>query len=178
MSDKLLARKGIITADFLTDKFRISGDVTLKSQPFPDMMNDKGSAFCRIENVYVSPIDDPTTFRAQYPVGQVRKQSVIAVVLTREEDGIARHSMYQVKLDAPVYFNLYVTAGEYEIRGGVKIASPVDVDNMLMQSLDPFMAVFRATASLVSDPEIQFSGGALLLNRNYANIYCVERVTG
>lgn len=177
MSDKVLSlsRKGYLSAEFLTENYRISGEVALKGQPLIDTLNDKMNSFVRVENMYISPVNDPTVFTAQYALGHIRKDNIVAAVLAREEDGIARHSIYQAKADAPILYSLFTVTKGYEVRGGLKLGSPVDVDNMLMQSLDLFIAVFRGHAKLTASPEIQFAGGALLLNRTFTNIFCVEK---
>jgi hypothetical protein len=179
MTDKVvsLSRKGYLSADILTENYRISGEVPLKGAPLVDMLNDKLSSFIRVENIYISPVHDPTVFTAQYPIGNVRKDTIAAVILAREEDGIARHSIYQSKPDAPILFSLFTVTKGFEVRGGLKLPSPTDIDNMLLQSLDPFITVFRATAKLTARPEILFTGGAIVLNRNFTNIFCVERAT-
>jgi hypothetical protein len=179
MTDKLLAlsRKGYLTADILTDSYRISGEVNLKGQPLLDTLNDKMSNFIRLENLYVSPVDDPTIFKAQLSIGFVRKTNIIAVILAREEDGLARHTMYSMKADAPILFSLYASLSSFELRGGFKLSSPVDIENMLMQGIDAFVPVFRAELTLLSDPQIRFTGGAVLLNREYAHLFSIEKIT-
>lgn len=179
MTDKVvsLSRKGYLSADILTENYRISGEIPLKGQPLIDSLNEKLSNFIRIENIYISPVHDPTVFTAQYPVGNVRKDTIIAVVLAREEDGIARHSIYQSKPDAPILYGLFTVTKGFEVRGGLKLGSPTDVDNMLLQSIDPFITIFRATATLTARPEIQFSGGSMILNRTFTNIFCVEKAS-
>jgi hypothetical protein len=179
MTDKVVAlsRKGYLSADILTENYRISGEIPLKGQPLVDTLNDKMSSFIKVENIYISPVHDPTVFTAQYPVGNVRKDTIAAIVLAREEDGLARHSIYQVKPDAPILFGLFTVLKGFEVRGGLKQASPADIDNMLLQSLDPFLTIFRATAKLTARPEISFSGGAMILNRLFANLYCIEKAT-
>jgi hypothetical protein len=177
MTDKVvtLSRKGYLAAEFLTDSYRISGEVNLRGQPLVDTLNDKMNSFIKLENVYVSPVSDPTIFTAQYPIGNLRKDTIQTVLLAREEDGAARHTIYATKGDAPILFTLFTVLGGYEVRGGLKQSSPIDVDNMLMQSIDSFITIYRASIKLTAYPEIQFTGGSVLINRNYANLFCVEK---
>lgn len=178
MTDKLLAlsRKGYLTADFLTDSYRISGEVNLKGQPLLDTLNDKMSNYIRLENLYVSPVDDPTIFKAQISAGYIRKNTIIGVILAREEDGLARHTMYSVKADAPVTYSLYSSLSSFELRGGFKLSSVVDIENMLMQGVDAFIPVYRAELTLMRDSQIRFAGGAVLLNREFIHLFSIERV--
>ncbi len=175
MSDKVLARKGYVSADFLSGTYRISGDVNLRGMTLVDGLNEKMSTFVRAENVYVSPIDDPAVFTAQYNLGQLRKENIGMVVLTREEDGVARHGLYNSMPTQPVLFNLFATLPGFEVRGGLRLTSMVDIENMLMQSIDRFITIYKATATVTNHPEIQFSGGAIVLNLELATLFCIEK---
>jgi hypothetical protein len=179
MTDKVLSlsRKGHLSAEFLTQTYRISGEINLKGQPFVDLLNDKMSTFIRIENAYVSPIDDPTVFKAQAPSAVLRKDTIALVILSREEDGVARHTLYHIKPDAPVLFNVFSVIHGFEVHGGLKLSSPVDIDNLIMQNVDRFITLYRATATLAANADIQFYGGSLLLNREMANLYTIEKAT-
>ncbi len=176
MSDKILTRKGFVSADFLTESYRISGEVALKNQPLVDMLNDKLTGFIRGENVYVSPVHDPATFTAQGGVGNLRKDRIGLVVLAREEDGQSRHSLYQTQTSQPTTFSLFATMPGFEVRGALRQTSLIDIENMLMQSVDRFITIFRATAKVTSNPELQFTGGAILLNRELATLFFVEKI--
>jgi len=175
MTDKVVSRKGYISADFLTESYRISGDVNLRNQPLVDMLNDVNSHFVRVESVYVSPINDPVVFSAQNPIGQVRKDRILAVVLPREEDGFAKHTIYSNLGSAPIIYSLFVAMPGFELRGGLRMGSSSDIENMLIRSVDPFITIYRATAKLLSHPDIQFNGGSILVNREMATMFAVER---
>lgn len=176
MTDKLLLRKNILIAEFLSESYRVSGEVSVRDQPLVDQLNDKMSNFVKVENVYLSPLDNPSVFRAQSAIGHVRKDSLSLVVLPREEDGYARHTLYRNLGHAAIGFSLYAAILGFEVRGGLKVSSQVDVDTMLMQSVDRFITVYRATATLTSHPDMEFTGGAILLNRELATLFTVERI--
>ncbi len=180
MTDKvdkpLSPRKGVLAAEFLSDSYRISCEISLKSQTLVDALNDKMSTFLRADNIYISPVSDPAVFKAQYSFGQVRKENISLVVLMREEDGVPRHSMYHSSPTTPMLYNLFATVTGFEVRGGLRITSPVDIDNMLMQSTDRFITIYRAMATATDHPDIQFTGGAILLNREKATIFCVDKI--
>jgi len=175
MTDKVVSRKGYVSAEFLSDSYRISGDVNLRNQPLVDTLNDINSHFVRVESVYISPITDPVVFSAQNPIGQVRKDKILAVVLPREEDGFAKHTIYTNVVTAPIIYNLFVAMPGFEIRGGLRMNSSADIENMLIRSVDRFITIYRATAKLLSHPDIQFYGGSILVNREMANLFAVEK---
>ena len=175
MTDKVVLRKGYVSAEFLSDSYRISGDVNLRNQPLVDTLNDTNSNFVKVESVYVSPIHDPVVFSAQNQVGQVRKDQMQLVVLPREEDGIAKHTLYTNTATTPIIYNLFVAMPGFEIRGGLRMNSMTDIENMLVRSVDKFITIYRATAKLLTRPDIQFYGGSILVNRELANMFAVER---
>ena len=176
MTDKLLLRKNVLTAEFLSESYRISGEVSTRDQPLVDQLNDKMSNFIKVENVYLSPLDNPSIFRAQSAIGHIRKDNLSLVVLPREEDGYARHTLYRNLGHAPIGFTIYAAILGFEVRGGLKVSSPVDVDTMLMQSVDRFITVYQAKATLTAQPNMEFTGGAILLNRQLATLFTVERI--
>lgn len=176
MSDKVVSvRKGYVSAEFLSESHRISGDVNLRGQPLIDTLNDINSHYIRLENVYVSPITDPVVFSAQNPVGQVRKEGTSVVVLPREEDGYAKHTIYSNAGTAPIYYSLFVAMPGFEVRGGLRMGALTDIESMLVRSVDKFITIYRATAKLLSHPEIEFYGGSILVNREMATLFAVEK---
>lgn len=176
MTDKIVLRKGVLTAEFLSESYRISGEVTIRDQPLVDLLNDKMSSYVRAESIYLSPIDNPAVFRTQSVVGQLRKDRISMVVLQREEEGFARHTIYRNLGHLPIGFTVYAALPGFEVRGGLKLSSMNDVDTMLMQSADRFITLYQGTATLTAHPDMQFTGGAILLNRELATLFTVERV--
>jgi len=175
MSDKLGSRKNVLSAEFLSPLYRISGEVTIREQPLADLLNDKMSNFIQAEKVYVSPIGDPTVFRAQHGDGMLRKDQISLVILQREEDGYARHTLYRNLGNVPIAYMLFAILPGFEVRGGLKISARSEVDNMLLQSVDRFITIYHATVTLTARPEFQFSGNAILLNREHAQLFFLER---
>ena len=175
MVDKLGSRKNVLSTEFLSAVYRISGEVTIRDQPLVDMLNDKMSNFIRAEKVYVSPIADPTVFRAQHADGMLRKDQISLVVLQREEDGYARHTLYRNMGNMQITYSLFAVLPGFEVRGGLKISAGSEVDNMLLQSVDRFITIYRATVTLTARPDFQFAGSAVLLNREHAQLFFVER---
>jgi len=175
MTDKISSRKGYIAAEFLNSTHRISGEVNLRNQPLVDTLNDTISTFVTGENIYISPIEEPATFIAQYPTGKLRKETISMVVVPREEDGLARHTIYHNATTQPITYNIFAVLPGFEVHGGVRLTAMLDVDNMLMQSIDRFITIYRATATVVNRPEVQFSGGAILLNRQQVTLFCIDK---
>jgi hypothetical protein len=176
MLNKTSYRKGYLTADFLSQTYRISGDASLRQGPIVDVLNDVTTIYVRLENVYVSPITDPAIIKGNYPFGQVRKDNLTMVVLATPEEAQSRRPGASTK-QLPVVYNMFITVPGFEVQGGVRIESAVDVDRLFVSSTERFIPVYNATATVTTNPRVQFTGGAILINRDQIGLFCIEKST-
>jgi hypothetical protein len=172
--NKASYRKGYLTAEFLSEDYRLSGEVSLRQGALLDMLNDAMTSFIRLENVYASPIVDPATIKGHYPIGQVRKDNLTMVVVASQEDAQTRRPLNWAQ-GTHVVFSVFITVPGFEIQGGLKIESAVDIERMFIYGSERFIVVYNATATVTTNPLIQFTGGAILLNRDQLGIFCIER---
>jgi hypothetical protein len=175
MVEKIGARKNVISTEFLSPTYRISGEVIIRDMPIVDLLNDKNANFIRAENLYVSPVADPVVFRVQHTGGMVRKDQISLVMLQREEEGYARHTLYRNMGLVPLNFSLFAIMPGFEVRGGIKVNSSSEVDSMLLQSIDRFITIYQATVTLTVSPDIQYTGAAVLINREHAQLFFVDK---
>jgi hypothetical protein len=176
MLNKASYRKGYLTAEFISQTYRISGDASLRQGALLDILNDLTTVYVRLENVYVSPITDPALIKGNYAVGQVRKDNLTMVVLATQEDAQSRRTGPVSKQVSAVY-SMFITVPGFEVQGGIKIESAVDVDRMFVSGTDRFIAVYNATATVTTNPRVQFTGGAILINRDQVGLFCIEKST-
>jgi hypothetical protein len=172
--NKATYRKGYLSGEFLSQNYRLSGEVSLRQGAVLDMLNDAMTSYIRLENVYVSPIVDPATIKGHYPNGQIRKDNLTMVVLAGQEDALSRRPG-QFAQGASVVFNVFITVPGFEIHGGLKIESAVDIERMFIYGSERFIVVYNATATVTTNPQVQFTGGAILVNRDQLGIFCLER---
>ncbi len=174
MLGKTSYRKGYLTAEFLSQTYRISGDASLRQGSLLDILNDMMTTFLRLENVYVSPITDPAEIKGNYPIGQVRKENLSMVVLTSQEDAQSRRPGSPNPL-ASIVFRIFITVPGFEVHGGLKYDTGVDVERVFVSGVDRFIPVYSATAVVTTNPVVQFTGGAILINRDEIGLFCVEK---
>ncbi len=172
--NKASYRKGYLTAEFLTQDYRLSGEVSLRQGALLDSLNDAMTSYIRLENVYASPIVDPATIKGHYPVGQVRKDNLTMVVVASQEDAQSRRPTPWAQ-GAHVVFSIFITIPGFEIHGGLKIESAVDIERMFIYGSERFIVAYNATATVTTNPAIQFTGGAILVNRDQLGVFCIER---
>jgi hypothetical protein len=68
-----------------------------------------------------------------------------------------------------------MTVPGFEIRGGIRIELAVDVERLFIYGSERFVAVFDATATATTNPSVQFTGGAILVNRSQIGIFCMDK---
>lgn len=72
-------------------------------------------------------------------------------------------------VDRPVAIVVY----GIEVRGVIRLHPSVNVSHFIRTTPEHFIPVFNATARLVAQPEIVFTGGAILLNRGQMEWFCL-----
>jgi hypothetical protein len=176
MTDKASYRKGYLTAEFVSLSYRISAEVNLRNGPLIEVLNDKISEIMRLENTYISPIQDPATLKGHYPIGQLFKKNLNYVLVNREEEAFPRRMAQVQNLPAPT-FKVFLTIADFEIRGVLRIENAVDIDRLIVHGGDRFIPIYAATATVSNNPNIYFTGGAALVNRDGIGVFCVEKLT-
>jgi len=81
-------RQQAVNAEFLTRSYRISGEVSVRSDPLLDQLNDHLALFVHVERVFVSPLLDPATLTGNFRSVEVRKDTLGLVVLSARKNGL------------------------------------------------------------------------------------------
>ena len=167
-------RKGFVAGEFLTRTYRISGEVELAGNPMLDQLNDHMAQFLKLERLYISPLLDPATLTGHYEVGNMRKDNLGLVVVNQARDGLPlREGKYRGR-DHAAREVLIVVSG-FEVRGGVALHPTVNVNEFVRTTPENFIPVFDASATLAARRDIVFKGGAILVNRNRIEVFCVTK---
>ena len=163
-------RQQAVNAEFLTRSYRISGEVSVRSDPLLDQLNDHLALFVHVERVFVSPLLDPATLTGNFRSVEVRKDTLGLVVLKRAEDGLPhRQGRYigRGHIERPV---VTVAAG-FEVRGVMSLHPSVNVAELIRTTPEQFVLIFDASATLTARREVVFNGGAILLNRSQIEVF-------
>lgn len=167
-------RKGYVAGEFLTRLYRISGEVTVQTDPLLDQLNDM-ALFIQLERVFTSSLLDPALLSSNARLGQVRKDNLGLVVLGQLRDGLPRREGQYMGRDH-VDRHVLVMVGGFEIQGVLRLHPSVDVSNFVRTTPERFIPLFEATAAMAANRDIVFNGGAILVNRAQIEIFClVER---
>ncbi len=174
MSDKASFRKGYVAADFLAHNYRISGEVSVRLNPIADVLNDPTRSYITVENVYISPIQNPADIKGNFRRGQLRKDNIIMVVLAREEDGLPKRQAYGSYISRVVH-DVFLTVPGFEVRGSLTMSATLDLEGLLVLAAERFIPISSATATVTLSPSVKFRGGMILVNRDYIGIFCLVK---
>lgn len=163
--------RGLLTADFLLESDRISGQVNVRARPLIDQLDDTTSSFLDLEDVYLSPITRPSELNQGFPAATLRKTAIHAAVLTRFEDGLSRHQAYGSYLGNIPHDVLLITS-RYQVRGRVLLPPKMQLQTVIVAGTTRFLLVSEATVTLTEHPEISFAGGAILVNMEQVTAFC------
>lgn len=163
-------RQQTVSAEFLTRSYRISGEVSVRSDPLLDQLNDHLALFVHVERVFVSPLLDPATLTGNFRSVEVRKDTLGLVVLNRPEDGLPHRQGRYIGRDHVERPVVTVAAG-FEVRGVMSLHPSVNVVELIRTTPEQFVLIFDASAALTARREVVFSGGAILLNRSQIEVF-------
>lgn len=158
--------RGLLTADFLLESDRISGQINVRTRPLIDQLDDITSSFIELRDVYISPITRPSELSASFPTVTLRKMGIHLAVLARIEDGLSRRQAYGSYLGNIPHDVLLITP-RYHIQGRVILAPKTQLQMVIAAEAVRFLMVSEATATLADHPDITFTGGAILVNTEH-----------
>jgi hypothetical protein len=170
--------RGILTADFFTHSYRISGRVGIGASGIYGILGDSTTAYMELEDAYVSRINDPAKIVAHYALSALRKDRISFIVLNRREEGVSvvrAPTRYTQTKTYPVF----ATVPFFEIRGKIDVLGKLDtLTNVLVQGMGRFFPIFEATASASLFPDVGFSGEAIVVNKDSVEIFCATGAAG
>ena len=68
---------------------------------------------------------------------------------------------------------ILIMAGGFEVQGVLRLHPSVDLGNFVRTTPEQFIPVFEATAAMIANPNVQFEGGAILVNRAQIEVFCI-----
>ncbi len=162
-----------LVADFFTHSYRISGRVNVRHKKLADQLNDHTTAFLSLEDTYVSNFERPAHITTSHPTSILRKRNITAVIVTRQEDGLPREHTYGS------YFGTYlrkifITVPSFEIEGQLRLSGRLDLRTVLTSGTDDFVSIIDGQMRSSVHPDVVFTGGAILVNKDHVGAFWVE----
>ena len=162
-----------LVGDFFTYRHRLSGRIDVRHNKLPAQLNDPTSSFLELEDAYVSNVERPAEIVASYSSSILRKQNVTAVVLSNQDDGFLRTQTYGSYFGTYLR-KLFITVPSFEIIGYLRLSSKLDLRTVLTTGTDAFIPVLDGEMRSSIRPEVFFTGGVILVNKDQIGVFCVE----
>ena len=162
-----------LMGDFFTYRHRLSGRVDVRHNKLAAQLNDPTSAFLALEDTYVSNVERPADIVANYTTSILRKQNITAVVLANQEDGLLREQTYGSYFGTYLR-RLFITVPSFEVTGYIRLSGKMDLRTVLTSGTDAFIPVLDGEMRSAIRPDIVFSGGAVLVNKEQIGVFCVK----
>ena len=162
-----------LVGDFFTYRHRLSGRIDVRFNKLAAQLNDPTSSFLELEDAYVSNAERPAEIVASYSSSILRKQHIMAVVLGNQEDGLLREQTYGSYFGTYLR-KLFITVPSFEITGYIRLSGKMDLRTVLTTGTDAFIPVLDGEMRSSIRPEIFFTGGAILVNKEQIGVFCVE----
>jgi hypothetical protein len=164
-----------LVADFFTHCHRISGRVNVRNKKLADQLNDSNTDYLDIEDAYISNTERPADITASHLTSVLRKSNVTAAVVARTEDGMPRDHMYGSYFGT-VLRKVFIAVPSFEIEGNLRLSGSLDMRALLTTGTEDFISILDGHMRNASKPDIAFSGGAILVNKNQIEAFFVTEV--
>jgi hypothetical protein len=165
-------RATYLMVDFFTRCYRISGSVDVSSRKLADQLEDRTTSFLDLRDGYVSRVEHPADIVANHASSVLRKESILAAVVAREEDGLSRSYSYGSYLGAHLQ-RAFLVVSAFEIQGHLRLAAKRDLRSVLTSG-DLFVPVLDGQMRYSMRRDIEFSGGVILVNRASVEVIWAE----
>jgi len=168
---KFAYTRNMISADFLTNDYRISCRIAVPAGGLHALLMDPLNSYLELEDAYISRVNNPGEIVAHYQAAAMRKENILYIILARREDGAPpRGAGSYLK---SVEKTAFLTVPSFEIRGKVETEPKAAPRDILVQVAGRFVPVYDATAAVAGNPEITFGGKVLLVNKERVETLCI-----
>ena len=162
-----------LVADFFTYRHRLSGRVDVRYNKLAAQLNDATTSFLELEDAYVSNVERPADIVASYTTSILRKNNITAAVLSRQEDGLLREQTYGSYFGTYMR-KLFITVPSFEVTGYIRLSGKLDLRTVLTTGTDAFVPVLDGEMRSSIRPDVVFSGGAILVNKDHIGVFCLQ----
>ena len=164
-------------ADFFVHSHRISGRLQVRHRKLADQLLDPNTAFLQVEDAYVSNVDRPADITASHASAILRKDCVTAVVVSRQEDGLSSKYSYGSHFGV-LLLKAFFIVSSFEIEGDLRLSSKMDLRTVMSSGTDSFLSILDGEMRSAIRPDVSFSGGAILVNKDQIEAYWIEENSG
>lgn len=164
---------GWLVADFFTHRYRISGRLDVRYRKMADQLEDHTTSFLQLEDAYISNIEHPADIITSHAISILRKDNITAVVAARRDNGLQREHTYGSYLGAYLR-KVFLTVPSFEVGGYLRLSGKLDLRTVLTIGTGKFVSILDGQMKSSVRPDITFTGGVILVNKDHIGVFCVE----
>ncbi len=153
-----------VVADFFGQGYRVSGAFVEGNLSLSDAVYDQSTDYLLIKDAYLSPITDPAKISVHYVSTTLFKRNLDFILTLDQQNGLRRDQRYAL---GRYGFDLCLTVPFFEIQGRLHTMNrSFDPRVFLSADAGPFVTLLDVTARCTFNPDISYTGGAALINRD------------
>ena len=153
-----------VVADFFANGYRVSGAFSAGTRNLSDAVFDPNTSYLLITDAYLNPITDPATLSAYYKTMLLTKPNLDFLLTMNSQDAIRQDQRFRTGKTFDV--SIAMTVPFFELQGKAQtISSSFNPRSFLSNEAGAFITLMDVTASCTFHPEIQYHGGAAIVNR-------------
>jgi hypothetical protein len=162
--------ESLTLAEFFTTTHRLLARVQTGARPLSDLLNDRSQSFLLVFQVQVLPLHQAGGSGTRAPEAYISKENLSFVIVPAREARTPERSRYAV-----VERRVLATLPQFEVEGRFLGPLRSDLWTFSPATLDPFVVLMEATARIAGQPDMSFSGEAILVNRARLESLCLLR---
>ncbi len=159
----------LLSADFLTQSYRVVGKMMIPSNGVIGMLNDKTTSFMEVMDAKLARIHMPTKLVGEYEIIDLVKTNLFAICMTNRKDtgplALARGG-YQ----SHVKYTIRVITQVYELEGSLEWTGRFDFATIMVEGTRDFIPLYNATLTAVLIPQLHIESPAILFNRRQVDL--------
>jgi hypothetical protein len=148
----------------MTPYYRVNGEVAVSAAGLVGLANDQTDSYLELENAALFRLHRPQEMVAQFPVWNVVKSQIVAVLLESKAN-IGRISVARGGYQRITAFRVWAAVHGFEMFGVIESPGKFDFSAQLFQGNRQFIALFAATIIPVLFPQLVTRSPALIFNR-------------
>mgnify|MGYP006871771043 CR=1 FL=1 len=158
-----------LSADFLTQSYRVVGKMMVPKSGVVGMLNDKTTSFMEVAEAKLARIHMPTKLVGEYAMIDLVKTNLFAVCLTRQED-VGPQALARGGWEKLVKYSIRITSQVYELEGTLEWSGRFDFATVIVEGVRDFIPLYDATLTAILIPQLRIESPAILFNRRQVDL--------
>jgi hypothetical protein len=162
----------LLSADFLTQSFRVVGKISVPNAGMIGMMNDTTTSFMEVTDAKLARIHMPTKLAGDYETINLIKSNLFAVCLTRRED-VGPQALVRGGYQNQVKYKIRVTTQVYDLEGTLEWIGRFNFAAVIVEGIRNFVPIYDAKLTAILIPQLRIESPAILFNRRQVDLLTV-----